>query len=153
MARETGERKRLSAADIYQGREVTVEEWPGLGVKVGILHLNCQELLDAHVEARALFRKRNVPADPWSSEELEREEMVQQVFRMLLDCEDQTGEFRVFKDAAEARGKLSPVWRAYFCARHEALYGEHAQGLDLQAMLNPEPTPIHAGHFTGEPDA
>ena len=109
--------------------------WPGLVREVGVMQLHCDELLDAHVAARDHFRKLGVPADMWSASELENEEVVQQVALMLVDPDDRTGESKIFKDAKDARQRLSHVERAFWCAQHELHFGERAHGLSLAKLL------------------
>lgn len=123
--------KRLSIDDIKPPvRDVTVVTWPGTGREVGLLHLNVGELMDAHVEARAYCAKRAVPADPWSGEAIEQEEMTQQCLRMLVDPDAKVAEARVFSSIDQVRKRLDAEERVWFCAQHERLYGLRARGLE-----------------------
>ena len=137
MARKegTGSPSRLTIDQVKPPgpRDIKSVLWPNAHREVGVMKLNCAELLDAHIAARDYFRKRMVPADMWSAPELEKEEQVQQVARMLVDPED----------ADEARRRCDYVEREFWCTQYMLLHGEKAQGLNLEALLNPG----------GEPDA
>jgi hypothetical protein len=142
MARKEspGSPARLTIEDIKPKgpRDIRRVPWLGTDREVGLMQLSCAELLDAHVAARDYFRKRAVPADMWSANELEKEEMVHQCSLMLVDPDDRTGASKIFKNADEARQRLTHVERAFWMAHHEISFGERAQGLNLDVMLNPE---------------
>lgn len=140
MARTTGsesQKPKLTIRDFKTPgtRDIELVPWPGKDRDVGLMHLNCQELLDAHAAAREVFRKLGIPADMWSMDALEKEEMIQQLAIMLVDPEDRTGESKLCKSAGEVRQNLSYVERAWFAAQHDLLFGEKAQGIDFESLL------------------
>lgn len=122
--------RRVTIDDIKPDlREVKAVEWPGTGRQVGVLHLNVGELLEAHAAARETCKRRGIPADMWSAEAIEAEEMTQQCYRMLVDPEARIADARVFTSIEQVRKRLDAEERGHFCAQHERLYGAAARGL------------------------
>lgn len=110
-------------------REVTPVAWPGTDKMVGLLHLNLAELQDAHADARRHCKRRDIPADVFSAEELEKEEMAQQCFRALVDPDARVADARLFESVDQLRQRMDAEERAWFCALHERLYGLKARGM------------------------
>jgi len=124
--------KRLTIDDIKPpGREVVVVDWPGRDRKVGLLHINCEEEQDSYFAMRSHFRKKDQSVDLFSQEATEAEEMLQQVYRMLIDPAAKVADYRVFSDADQARRRLSMSERAFFCRLHDQLFaGPKGEGED-----------------------
>lgn len=117
--------KRLTINDLKpKDREVRLVKWPGSDVEVGLMLLRCNELQEAHLAARAWFRKKGQDIDFASAEELEGEEMLQQVFRMLIDPASCVAKDRVFTTDKEARERITSDERDYFIEQHKAFQAE-----------------------------
>lgn len=115
--------KRLTIDDLKPYiREVEVVDWPGTDRKVGLMRLNCEELQQAYFAMREHFRRQGQPVDLFSQEEHEAEEMLQQVYRMLIDPSSKVADYRVFSSADQARKRLDAYERRFFCALHNELY-------------------------------
>ncbi len=100
-------------------RDITLIDWPGSAKNIGLMLLNCDEVQQCHLEARAWFRRNGQDVDLFSTDELEREERHQQVFRMLVDPDAKTAQSRVFATIAEARKTLLPDELFYFLHKHD----------------------------------
>lgn len=116
--------KKHKTIDDYASstREVNTVPWPGTDKLVGIMHLAVGELQDAHFEAREWFKKKSREVDLASMVELEREEVVQQCYRMLIDPDAKNADYRIFRSVSEARERLTAYEINNLCAQYQKLY-------------------------------
>lgn len=123
MARDAA--PRLSIDDLLPDmRDVRVVDWPGTDRKVGLLLLRCAELQDAYFATRERFKRRDQAVDWAAKAQLDEEEGLQQVYRMLIDPEARRPEYRIFKSVEQARERLTPELRDHFVEEHLRLQDE-----------------------------
>lgn len=129
---DTGRTKKLSIKDFRDivRRDIDVIKWPGTEKEVGLMLLNVGEIMDAHIDARAYFRKQAQDVDLFSQNELLREEEHQMIYRMIVDHACKVGKDRVFSSMDDVRKHLLPDEREYFIALHTKRFEKRSEEWD-----------------------
>lgn len=116
-------------------------DWPGKDRQVAVLYLSVDEIQAAYRDARARFDRQSIPVDEHSALIIDQEWGIQQTHRMLFDPDvrDPKPEYRLFKNADEARRSLSINHLQHFTAIQSQLaldeYKEWNPEMDLRGQL------------------
>ena len=119
-------------------RDIKVIKWPGTDKDVGIMLLRCNELQEAHFDAREWFRKKAQKTDDTSHIQFLVEEEVRQCLRFLIDPESKKAEYKIFANPDIARKRLTQAKRVYLVDQYNVFQTEIIESWGLDTVEEKE---------------